>query len=267
MRALIAGKGNLPLTLAAAMTKAGDPFRVYAPEGFAPDLPQVDSFRVEGLGKLLRDLRKAGVTEVCFAGAMQRPPVDMSRLHPLSLPLVPRLMKVMGQGDDRLLREVIAIFEEAGLRVRGAHEIAPELVLQAGPLTPRGPETTEVADADRAAAILAAVGPLDLGQGCVVAGGLCLAIETLPGTDAMLDFVARARPRLGRVGGGVLVKRAKPGQDLRIDMPTIGPDTVTAAAAAGLTGIAVEAGKVLVLNRSVLRERAKAAGIAVWAQP
>lgn len=267
MRALIAGKGGLPLTLAVAMSDAGEAFRVYAPEGFAPDLPQVESFRVEGLGKLLRDLRKADVTEVCFAGAMQRPPVDMSRLHPLSLPLVPRLMKVMGQGDDRLLREVIAIFEEAGLRVRGAHEIAPELVLHQGALTSRRPEAAEVADADRAVEILAALGPLDLGQGCVVAGGLCFAIETLPGTDAMLDFVAQSRPRTGPARGGVLVKRAKQGQDLRIDMPTIGPDTVSAAAAAGLTGIAVEAGRVLVLDQTGIRNRAEATGIAVWAQP
>lgn len=264
MLALVAGRGGLPLALAETLGQAGRAFRVYALEGFAPDLPDVTLFRVEALGRLLRDMRKEGITEVCFAGAMQRPPVDMSKLHPLSLKLVPRLMKVIGQGDDRLLREVISIFEEAGLAVRGAHELAPELLAD-GPVG-RGPSEAERMDARRGAEILATLGPLDLGQGCVVAGGLCLGIETLQGTDAMLGFVGQSRAKLAKLPG-VFVKRAKPGQDLRIDMPTIGPDTVTAAAAAGLSGIAVQAGAVLLLDRAEVQRRAEAAGIAVWTQP
>ncbi|WP_424976152.1 LpxI family protein [Dinoroseobacter sp. S124A] len=264
MLALVAGRGGLPLALASALQRAGRPFRVYALEGFAPDLPDVTLFRVEALGRLLRDMRKAGISEVCFAGAMQRPPVDMAKLHPLSLSLVPRLMKVIGKGDDRLLREVIAIFEEAGLQVRGAHEVSPDLLATGA--VGRQPTEAERTDAARGAEILSALGPLDLGQGCVVAGGLCLGVETLQGTDAMLGFVAETRGGLAKTAG-VFVKRAKPGQDLRIDMPTIGPDTVTAAARAGLSGIAVQEGAVLVLDRDTLSRRAEEAGIAIWAQP
>lgn len=267
MLALIAGQGGLPVALAAALSERDRPYAVFALEGFAPDLPDVRSFRVEGLGKLLRDLRKAGVTEVCFAGAMQRPAVDMTKLHPLSLPLVPRLMKVIGAGDDRLLREVIAVFEEAGLAVRGAHEIAPDLLLPQGALASRAPDAMERADASRGAEILSALGPLDLGQGCVVAGGLCLGIETLQGTDALLRFVGESRSGVARVKGGVFVKRAKPGQDLRIDMPTIGPATLAAVRSAGLTGIAVQAGAVLVLDQPALVRDADAAGLSLWAVP
>ncbi|MEM1079476.1 MAG: UDP-2,3-diacylglucosamine diphosphatase LpxI [Pseudomonadota bacterium] len=264
MLALVAGRGGLPVALARVLGQAGRAFQVYALEGFAPDLANVISFRVEALGRVLREMRKAGVTEVCFAGAMQRPPVDMAKLHPLSLKLVPRLMKVIGKGDDRLLREVIAIFEEAGFKVRGAHEIAPDLLAQS-PLG-RMPTASETADAQRGGEILAALGPLDLGQGCVVAGGLCLGVETLQGTDAMLDFVRQSRRALANEPG-VFIKRAKPGQDLRIDMPTIGPETVTAAAAAGLSGIALHHGAVLMLDRIEIARRAEAADIAVWTQP
>lgn len=263
MLALIAGRGGLPLAIAEALTARGCAFKVYALAGFAPDLPDVTEFRVEALGRVLRDLRSAGVTELCFAGAMQRPAVEMSKLHPLSLPLVPRLMKVIGAGDDRLLREVIAIFEEAGLTVVGAHDLVPELLAAAGPIGAHTPSDALLADAARGAEILKTTGALDIGQGCVVSQGLCLALETLPGTDAMLRFVQEARAG-GLPAGGVLVKRAKPGQDLRVDMPTIGPDTIAAAHAAGLSGLALEAGRILIIDKERTIAAADAADLALW---
>src|SRR5690606_19501026 len=143
---------------------------------------------------------------------------------------------------------VAAVFEERGLAVVGAHQIRPDLVAPAGALTRRAPGPALEADAARARAILDALAPLDVGQGAVVAQGLCLGIETLPGTEALLDFVARTRPG----SGGVLAKRPKAGQDLRLDMPAIGPETVDQALAAGLAGIAVAPGRVLILDRDDL---------------
>lgn len=263
MLALIAGQGALPLHLSEALHAAGTPHTVFSLEGFEPDLPDVTSFRVEDLGQVLKDLSDAGVSEVCFAGAMQRPPIDPARLHPLSLPLVPRLMSVLQQGDDRLLREVIAIFEEAGLKVRGAAEIAPELTAPDGAIcgTP-GPQ--HLADAEKGRSLLASLSPHDVSQGCVFANGHCLGIETLQGTDAMLGFVAETRTPVAPQAGGVFTKRAKLGQDLRIDMPAIGPETVRIAAAAGLSGICVEAGHVLLLDRMRLIRDAQAHDIVVW---
>jgi len=266
MLALIAGKGGLPVALAAALGASARPYRVLALEGFVPDLPEVEVFRVEDLGKVLADLRTQGITEVCFAGAMQRPPIDPARLHPLSVPLVPRLMAVLQGGDDRLLREVIAIFEDAGLEVRGAHEIAPGLLAPEGAIAGEA-DAQARADATRGAQILGAIGPLDIGQGCVIANGQCLGVETLQGTDALLGFVARTRGAVAPGPGGVFVKRAKPGQDLRIDMPTIGPDTIRAVAQAGLRGIALQAGHVLVLERAEVARLAGDAGIALWGMP
>ncbi|WP_425090347.1 LpxI family protein [Tropicimonas sp. S265A] len=266
MLALIAGKGALPVTLADALTTAGTPFRVLSLEGYEPDLPDVISFRVEALGKVLSDLAEAGVTEVCFAGAMHRPPIDVAKLHPLSLPLVPRLMAVLQHGDDRLLREVIAIFEEAGLKVRGAHDLAPDLVVAEGVVC-GSPTDTDLTDAARGKEILATLGTLDIGQGCVVAGGQCLGVETLQGTDAMLGFVAQSRAAVSPPPGGVFIKRAKPDQDLRIDMPAIGPETVSAAKAAGLSGISVQAGHVLILDKSEVITAARNAGLSLWSMP
>lgn len=263
MLALIAGKGSLPVSLSQELQALDRPHRVLSLEGFEPDLPDVQSFRVEALGEVIADLVKSGAREVCFAGAMQRPPIDPSKLHPLSLPLVPRLMGVLQSGDDALLREVIAIFEEAGLRVRGAHELAPNLLAPKGIIAGAADETLQ-ADAAKGIEILTALSSQDIGQGCVVAHGHCLGIETLQGTDAMLSFVAGTRALVSKPSGGVLVKRAKDGQDLRIDMPSVGANTIRAMAEAGLSGLCIQAGRVLLLERPEMLEEADKSGITIW---
>lgn len=256
--AILAGTGRLPVELALECPEA---LRV----GFegvetALDGP-VERHRFEELGALFGALKAQGVTEVVLAGAMSRPPLDPARFDAYMQATAPRLMQAMQAGDDGLLRFVISLFEEQGLAVRGAHEVAPALAAGEGLLTGPQPEERALADADRAAAILSALAPHDVGQGAVVAGGLCLGIETLQGTDAMLRFVAETPQALRRGGGGVLVKRPKPGQDLRADMPAIGPDTIARATEAGLSGVVLEAGRVLILDREATLEAAEAAGL------
>jgi DUF1009 family protein len=262
--AIIAGQGRLPVLLANHLAETGTPARVLALEGFAPQGLAAESFRLEHLGSVLKSLGDTGSDRVVFAGAVRRPAIDPARIDVLSAPLVPRIAAAMGQGDDFLLRTIIAIFEEAGLRVLGAHQVMPGLTLPAGPCTRTPPAPGWDADLARARAILEALGPLDLSQSCVVAGGLCLGIETQQGTEAMLRFVAKTRAPLRPGRGGVLVKRSKPGQDPRVDMPTIGPETIDQAIAAGLVGIEVQAGGVLILDRDETLRRADAAGLAIW---
>ena len=251
--ALIAGAGRLPATLAAAL--AGRDWQAWHLEGFAPEGLASEPFRVETLGSLLATLRADGVSEVCFAGRIARPKLDPAALDAATLPLVPRMMQAIGQGDDAALRTVIALFEEAGLEVVAPQDLAPDL-LQVPEIGT--PSDRDRADMARARDVLAALAALDVGQGCVVAGGHVLAVEAMPGTDWMLRSVARIETR---PGGGVLFKAAKAGQDRRIDMATIGPDTVTRAAEAGLAGIAVAAGDVLVLDADTLRARLAATGL------
>lgn len=261
--AIVAGSGLLPATLAAAapdrpLIAALDGF---APEGIAPDL----TFRVERLVPFLRHLSDQGVTQVCFAGAVRRPRLDPAMFDPDTAQLVPRLLGAMQAGDDATLRAVIALFEEEGFTVIGAADLAPALLpapgVLAGTLSPNAEP-----DAARAAAIVAALGAADVGQGCVVQNGLCLAVEALPGTDHMLSTVAALPPGLRPGAGGLLYKAAKPHQDRRIDLPAIGPATVRNAAAAGLHGIAFAAGEVLLLTPETTAQAARDAGLFLWSR-
>ncbi|WP_163849735.1 UDP-2,3-diacylglucosamine diphosphatase LpxI domain-containing protein [Pseudooceanicola aestuarii] len=260
---VIAGAGALPAALAAADPQA----LCIAFEGADVALPEDRLFRhrIERLGGVFDALRAGGVTRVVLAGAMARPALDPAALDPVMQALAPRLLAAMQGGDDTLLRLVVAVFEAEGFAVLGAHELLPELTAAAGHLA--GPVVLDraLADAARGAAILDALAPVDVGQGCVVAQGLCLGIETLQGTDALLDFVARTPAHL-RGEGGVFCKRPKAGQDLRVDMPAIGPDTIAGARAAGLAGICIAARGVVILNRAETLAAAQAAGISLWAQ-
>lgn len=263
--AIIAGQGRLPAELAAAMA---EPPLVAALDGFSPEGITVDlTFRVERLVPFLRALERDGVDRVIFAGAVTRPRLDPSLFDEATAALVPRLMQAMAAGDDATLREVIELFEEFGFTVAGVEEVAPALLPGAGVLAGRVSPRDE-ADAARAAEIVAALGAVDVGQGAVVAQGLCLGVEALPGTDALLAQVAgigALRPDPGR-GRGVFYKAAKPGQDRRVDLPTLGPDTLRGAAAAGLAGVAFEAGSVICLDLPEMRRLAGELGLFLWAR-
>ncbi|MDF1621600.1 LpxI family protein [Pseudothioclava nitratireducens] len=262
--ALIAGTGLLPALLA----KARPDLLICELEGFPSAVPGAtpERFRVERLVPFLDGLVARGIETVVFAGAMQRPKLEPEFFDPQTASLVPRLLGAMQAGDDETLRAVIELFEEWGLRVVGAHEIASDLVPEAGILCGDVTEADR-RDQARAAEIVAALGSVDVGQGAVVAQGLCLAVESLPGTDAMLAFAAdhqglRPDPK---GAGGVFYKAPKPGQDRRIDLPAIGPQTVANAAKAGLSGIAWEAGGVMLLDREATVAAAQEAGLFLWA--
>ena len=260
--AIIAGQGALAPAIAARL----DQPVVAALDGFSPPIPH-ESFRLERLVPFFDWLAEQGVDRVTFAGAVRRPRLDPEAFDPRTASLVPRILTAMQSGDDAALREVIALFEEAGFTVAGTEEIAPDLVPGAGILVGE-PTAADIADADRAAKIVEGLGALDLGQGAVVAQGLCLAVETLPGTGAMLDFVAAHRDMRPRPNGprGVFWKAPKPGQDRRIDLPAIGPETGDQVVRAGLAGIAWQAGGVILLEREAAVERARAAGVFLWAR-
>ncbi|WP_136682778.1 LpxI family protein [Falsirhodobacter xinxiangensis] len=256
--AIIAGHGGLP----AALAKVLDEPIVAALDGFMPTgiVPDI-VFRLERLALFLQELHQRGVERVIFAGAVRRPRLDPSLFDPATARLVPRLLSAMQGGDDATLRAVIGLFEEEGLVVEGVEALAPELVPSGGILVGTVDDAL-TRDADRATAIVAALGSVDVGQGAVVAQGLCLAVEALPGTDAMLEWVAATREG----AGGVFYKAPKPGQDRRVDLPTLGVDTVAKAAAARLACIAWEAGGVILLDRDKVIEAAGSQGIALWAR-
>lgn len=262
--AIISGAGRLPAALAETLETP----LICALEGFPPEGLEADlTFRVERLVPFLRALSDRGIDRVIFAGAVSRPRLDPSLFDMGTAQMVPRLLAAMQGGDDATLRVVIALFEEAGFEVVGVPDVAPGLFLAPGVYGATVSDADQ-ADAARAAAIVAALGAVDVGQGAVVAQGLCLAVETLPGTDQMLDFVAKTARRLNPAGArGVFYKSAKPGQDRRIDLPTIGLETLTRAQAAGLVGIAFPASDVIVLDMKNVLQQAEKLGIFLWSQP
>lgn len=163
-------------------------------------------------------------------------------------------------GDDSLLKAVIAELEGEGFRVVGLHSILGDILAQEGVWGRHRPDDQATADIERGLRVGLALGAFDVGQSVVVQQGIVLGVEAIEGTDALLERCGT----LGRGGpGGVLVKLAKPGQERRVDLPTIGPQTVRNCAAAGLRGIAVEAGSAIVVNRDAVITAADAAGMFV----
>ncbi len=259
MLALIAGRGALPEAL---VQRLPDTPLICALMGNHPDTLDVDKeFRVEKLGSFLQELKSRGVSEVCFAGGIDRPSVDPTQIDAATFPLVPVFQKALASGDDGALRAMLTVFEDAGFQMRAAHDLAPDLLPAVGSPTKAQPDSAAQADADRGAEIVAAMSAADIGQACVVHKRQALVVEGMFGTDWMLASLA-ARP--DGTTGGVLYKAPKPGQDRRADLPVIGTDTVAAAAKAGLTGIVIAAGGVMVLDLQAVVAACDARGLFLW---
>jgi hypothetical protein len=199
------------------------------------------------------------VRQLVLTGRARRPSVAALRPDPVGVRVVARIGAGFLLGDDGLLRAVARVLEEEGFEV-----VSPQSVL-AGLLPPSGllgraapPDEATRADIRRGIAVCRALGGADVGQAVVVQQGLVLGVEAIEGTDALLARCGTLR-REGR--GGVLVKLAKPGQDRRLDLPAVGPDTVRNAAGAGLAGIAFEAGATVLLDRERTVAAADAAGL------
>ena len=293
MFALIAGQGDLPGLLAKHLADQGRKPLIAALEGFAPDALDVDlTFRVETLGTFLMKLGDAGVTDVCFAGSVARPALDPSKIDAQTMPLVPVIMQAMQAGDDGALRAVLDIFEKTGFKLHGAHEVLAALLPDVGIATKVQPTNHHKTDAARGQTIVTAMGAADVGQSCVIARGQAQAIEAQPGTDWMLrsllaipterektfldeimDVVSLGDPIPDSclpeldpkiVPGGILYKAPKPGQDRRVDLPVIGMNTISAAAEAGLKGIVIEAGGVMVPHFDAVVEACDLCRMFLW---
>ena len=268
---LIAGGGSLPVEIAQHCEQAGRPFFVARLAGFAgaemADFPGTEVGLGE-FGKCIRALKRAGCKSICLAGSVGgRPDFAKLKLDLRGVAMLPSMLLAARKGDDALLRVVMQEFTKEGFAIEGAHDAKPDLTLAVGPLGRVAPGPEHLADIERALMVAREIGRLDIGQGAVVCDGLVLAVEAQEGTDAMLRRVAtdispdvRGRPGASR---GVLAKAPKPIQETRIDLPTIGLATIQRVAAAGLAGIAGEAGRLLVLDREQVIEMADDLGLFV----
>ena len=253
--AILAGSGQFPLLLVDSLRRAGRACRILAIRGFADAALRkkadatVDLLDVK---RALACLQEWKPSAVALAGGVQRPR-PAAVLSAFSLLRNRReLRDLMGRGDDRLLRGVIGLLEEHGHRVVGVHDLAPQLLASTGVQGKHRPSPEDERTIAVGMGLLRDISRYDVGQAAVLVDERVLAIEGPEGTDRMLARVRGlrrpwifARPR----AAGVLVKSPKQGQDLRVDLPAIGPLTAARAAKAGLRGIAVASGATLILDR------------------
>jgi DUF1009 family protein len=252
---IIAGGGTMPLAVAEAASEAGRTVHVVALEGWAE--PTVATYphswvKIGQFGKVINTLEKHGCKDLVIVGSVQRTKLANVRLDRVALANLPTLIKLSTGGDNAVLNGILRFFETRGFRIIGAHEVASHLLAAAGPLGKRRPSAKDEADIAMGLKVVSALGGLDVGQAVVVAEEYVLAVEAAEGTDRMLERCASLKDfslTKRRKTGGVLVKCAKPGQDQRVDLPAIGPETVRLAAEARLAGIAVSANSVLVAER------------------
>ncbi|MBN9062347.1 MAG: UDP-2,3-diacylglucosamine diphosphatase LpxI [Rhizobiales bacterium] len=261
--------GDLPVELAARALQANQPVFMVGFRGFAN--PAIETYphvwvKLGQIGRFFRVLRQNAIERIVIVGALTRPSVRDLSLDWLGLWDLPRIIRMLrAGGDDSTLRRVVGYIEDRGVSVLGVSDIAPELLAGEGQLgrVAVGAEQENVAVG---LALLDALSPFDIGQACIVLDRRPVAVEGVEGTDAMIRRVAelRSNGRL-RVKGsrGVMVKAAKRDQDLRVDLPTIGPRTIELAAEAKLAGVAVEAGKALIADRAETLKLADRLGLFV----
>lgn len=271
---LIAAGGVMPFAVADSLAARGIDPVLFALKG-ACDPVAVERFRhhwisVGQFGRATKLFRAENCRDLVFIGTLVRPALSELRLDWGTLRVIGRLLAAFRGGDDHLLSGVGRILEKDGFRMVGIKDVAPDLLMPEGCLTRAVPDDNAAGDIARGRDVLAALSPFDIGQAAVVIDGHVVAVEDIEGTDGLLARVARLRGEgriRARAGRGVLVKAPKSGQDLRFDLPTIGPRTVQGAAAAGLGGVAIVAGNTIVVEPQAMIEAADAAGLFVTGLP
>jgi len=271
---VIAGGGAMPFAVADSLTKRGIAPVLFALRG-ACDPARVERFRhhwisVGQIGRAKKLLRSEGCRDLIFIGTLLRPALSEIRLDWGTIRVIGHIIAAFRGGDDHLLSGIGRIFEQDGFRMVGIRDVAPDILMPEGSIARAAPDAAATADIARGREVLGALGPFDIGQAVVVIDGHVVAVEDIEGTDGLLARVARLR-EAGRIrarsGRGVLVKAPKSGQDLRFDLPTIGPKTIEGVGKAGLAGIAVIAGRTIAADSQAMIEAADNAGVFVQGLP
>lgn len=211
------------------------------------------------LGKLIKTFKAEGVTKAIMAGQVKHKQIFSGILPDLKMMQV--LASLATRNTDSLIGAVARVLEDEGIHLVESTVFLEPLLPQAGVLTKRSPAAEEQKDLDYGYRLARDLGRLDVGQTVVIADAACVAVEAMEGTDAVIERAASL------VNGRALrvVKLAKPNQDLRFDVPVIGVPTVAAMKRAGVTAMAIEARKTLMIDREELLREADAAGIAIVA--
>lgn len=255
---IIAGRGDLPFLILEALKSQEDDVFVLAVKGDTkPELVENTAHQwieMAEISQTLDIMREQGVKDIVMAGGLSRPPIKALTPSPLTTKILKRMGAAFFRGDDALFKAIITIFEEEGFNVLGADEVLKDILTPKGVLT----QTQPINGDDITLAINAAkeLGEKDIGQAVIVQNSEVIAEEDANGTDALIE-------KTGEAKGAILAKTKKPKQERRVDLPTIGPDTIEALAAHGYAGVALEADHSLILHRSQVIELADKHGLFV----
>ncbi|HWC63524.1 MAG TPA: UDP-2,3-diacylglucosamine diphosphatase LpxI [Rhizomicrobium sp.] len=265
---IIAGGGDLPRAVAQSAMESGRRVHVLAVRGSADEAWLTDFshdwMAIGEWGRSVKLLAAAGAQEVVLVGKVDRPTLSEVKFDAKGLLVLPSLIAAARKGDDAMLRVTSDFYGKEGFKVLTAAEAAPGLVMGEGPLGKRQPGADDWDDIKRAFAIIRALGSLDVGQAAIVCEGLPLCVEAAEGTDAMIARVNTLRRNLHGTPDkkrGVLAKGLKATQDRKTDLPVIGIKTVNGAHQAGLTGIALEAGASLIMDKRAVAAEADRLGL------
>ena len=267
---IIAGSGMLPVTLAERLVENGDKPVIVGIAGEVDAALRTYDFKVLSLAKIAYALpffKQQNVTHIIFAGGVQSRPKATALRVPLSLwPEVPAALVALKKGDDGLLGALVRMFERHALKVIGAHEILQDHVAQLGVIIGGKPAASSEVTIHAGVAAARMIGQLDIGQAVVALGRRVIAVEGLEGTDQMLARILalRSNGRINSDAKPVLIKIAKPRQELRVDMPVIGPQTVNGCKAAGIELICVSAESTMIMEVGKTLELAKKSGISIY---
>ncbi len=267
---MIAGRGALPLILAEHLAaNSADPLIFGVGGEHEPWIEQYDH-EILGwghFGKRFNALKQRGISQILLAGSFTRPAIEITKMDWEAIKTLPQILGFMIGGDNSLLSGVIKVFEKRGVEVVAAQHVMPELLSPSGSLVGRKPNKKASLNMRRASEATQVLGQLDIGQAAVAVGGRVIAVEGVEGTDGMLARVRdlRASGKLTENGrNGVLVKAMKPNQDARVDLPTIGVETILMAHEAGLAGVGVHAGQSFILHRDQAIATAKEKGLFIY---
>lgn len=272
---LVAGWGRFPVEVAETLSRGGHPVHCVAIKGHASDELEAvcESLRWSGVGRLgghLRYFRRCGVQQVTMAGKLFKTDLlyrgsvwlqhfpDLTCIRTFAPYLLGRRRDAR---DDRLLLAVTAAYRRAGFSVRAATDFAPRLLVEEGMLAGRRLPPHVRSDIRRGWTVAKQMGGMDIGQAITIRDGTVIAVEAIEGTDRCIERTGE----LCRRGGWTLVKVSKPDQDMRFDVPTIGPQTVERVRACGGVAIAIEAAKTILVGRDATLAAADRAGVAIVA--
>ncbi len=263
---MIAGRGLLPKLVYEKLVSRGDNVEIaLLPGSEHHDLPTSHTkIKLDNFLELLQKYRGMGVEHVVLVGGVDRP--NQTSIS-FKQGKTNNQINIMG-GDDSILKQFLTVIEEIGFKIWGVHQVIPQLVNHNGVLTDRSPSSADKSDIIFAEEIVTSIGNADIGQAAVIRNNRCIAVETIT-TDWMLDSIKDVYSTFTNdpdERGGILIKASKPNQDLRVDLPTIGPNTIQRVVSLGMSGLVIESGKVILIDLPMVIKMANQGGIFIWSK-